>query len=45
MLSHKFKDLREKEIVDYMHEEHGYMETQPNKTIPYEVAKEFNKFQ
>ena len=45
VLFHKFKDLRAKEIVDYMHEEHAYKETQPNQIISYEVAKELNEIE
>ncbi|WP_313125961.1 type II TA system antitoxin MqsA family protein [Proteiniclasticum ruminis] len=45
MLSHKFKDLRAKEIVDYMREEHAYKTTQPNQIISYDVAKELNELE
>lgn len=45
VLSLKFKDLRAKEIVDYMHEERAYKETQQNQIISYGVAKELNELE
>lgn len=45
LLVHKFKDLRAKEIVEYMHEENAYKLTQPNQIISYEVAKELNELE
>lgn len=31
-------------IVDYMHEERAYLETEPGGIIPFSLAKEIRKF-
>lgn len=38
-----FKDYRSREIVDYMHEEKAYINTEPYQIIPYSLAKELNE--
>lgn len=43
LLTKKFRDARARDIVDYMHEEAAYKETQPNQVISYEIAKELNE--
>lgn len=43
MISKKFKNYRSKDIVDYMHEEKAYKETEPYKLISFELAKELNE--
>ncbi len=40
----KFKDYKAKEIVDYMHEEKAYRETDPGDIIPFSMAKEIRDF-
>ncbi len=44
LISSKFKDFCSKEIVDYMHQEKAYRETEPYHIISYEHAKELNEF-
>ena len=39
-----FKDYKAKEIVDYMHKEKAYTETEPNQLIPFSLSKELNEF-
>ncbi|OLN32462.1 type II TA system antitoxin MqsA family protein [Desulfosporosinus metallidurans] len=39
LVATKFKNHRSKEIVDYMHMEKAYKETQQNQIIPYTLAK------
>lgn len=36
----KFKNYKAQEIVDYMHEERAYIETNPGDIIPFSLAKE-----
>lgn len=40
----KFKDYKAKDIVDYMHEERAYIETNPGEIIPFSLAKEIRAF-
>ena len=40
----KFKNYTAREIVDYMHEERAYIETNPGEIIPFSIAKEIRKF-
>lgn len=40
----KFIDYRAKDIVNYMHEEKAYIETNPGEIIPFSLAKEIRKF-
>ncbi len=40
----KFKDYRAKDIVDYMHEEKAYKETNSREIIPFSLAKEIKGF-
>jgi hypothetical protein len=40
----KFKNYKAKEIVDYMHEERAYIETNPGEIIPFSMAKEIRDF-
>lgn len=40
----KFKDYKAKDIVDYMHDERAYIETNPGEIIPFSLAKEIRKF-
>lgn len=40
----KFKDLKAKEIVDYMHEETAYKKTVQGEVIPFSLAKEIRDF-
>ncbi|MCD4713590.1 MAG: DUF4065 domain-containing protein [Clostridiales bacterium] len=39
----KFKEYRSKQIVDYMHEEKAYLETQDHELIPFTLASELNE--
>lgn len=43
MIASKFKDYRAKEIVDYMHQEKAYKETEPYHIISFELAKDLNE--
>ena len=43
LISSKFKDFSSKEIVEYMHQEIAYKETEPNHIISYELAKELKE--
>ncbi|PTQ85949.1 putative zinc finger/helix-turn-helix YgiT family protein [Trichococcus patagoniensis] len=43
MISKKFNNYRSKDIVDYMHKEKAYKETEPYKLISFELAKELNE--
>lgn len=45
LLSYKFKDLRAKEIVEYMRVENVYKITKPNQFISYDVANELNELE
>jgi len=40
----KFKNYKAQEIVDYMHEEKAYQETNPGEIIPFSMAKEIRTF-
>lgn len=40
----KFRDWKAKDIVDYMHEEKAYRETQMGEIIPFSLAKEIRAF-
>ncbi len=40
----KFRDYKAKEIVDYMHEEKAYTETNAGEIIPFSLAKEIRCF-
>lgn len=40
----KFKNYKAQEIVDYMHEEKAYQETNPGDIIPFSIAKEIRNF-
>lgn len=40
----KFKNYKAKDIVDYMHEEKAYKETNAGEIIPFSLAKEIKKF-
>jgi len=40
----KFKYMKVTEIVEYMHQETAYVETQPDELISYELAKEIRAF-
>lgn len=39
----KFKEYRSKQIVEYMHEEKAYIETQDHELIPFTLASELNE--
>ncbi|MDW7662617.1 MAG: DUF4065 domain-containing protein [Bacillota bacterium] len=43
LISNKFKDYRSREIVEYMHQEKAYKETEPYQIISYDLAKELNE--
>lgn len=40
----KFKNYKAQEIVDYMHEEKAYRETNPGDIIPFSMAKDIRDF-
>lgn len=40
----KFKNYKAKDIVDYMHEERAYIETNAGEIIPFSLAKEIKRF-
>ncbi len=40
----KFKNYKAKEIVDYMHAEKAYRETNPGEIIPFSMAKDIRAF-
>lgn len=40
----KFNNYKAKEIVDYMHKEKAYLDTNPGEIIPFSLAKEIRKF-
>ena len=40
----KFKNYKAKDIVDYMHEEKAYKETNTGEIIPFSLAKEIRSF-
>jgi hypothetical protein len=37
-----FKDFTSKEIIDYMHQEKAYLETEPYQIISYNLARCLN---
>lgn len=39
-----FKDFKTKEIINYMHNEGAYIETEPNQVILYSLAKKIREF-
>jgi len=39
----KFKDYKAREIVEYMHKEKAYKDTEAHQIIPYSLAKELNE--
>ncbi len=43
LIATKFKNYRSREIVDYMHEERAYKETEPYNIISFELAKDLNE--
>ena len=40
----KFKNYKAKDIIEYMHEEKAYIETNPGDIIPFSLAKEIRDF-
>ena len=40
----KFRNFKAHDIVDYMHQERAYLETQDGKEIPFSLAKEIRDF-
>ena len=44
MVISKFRDFSTTEIVEYMHGEHAYLETNPGDIIPFSLAKEITPF-
>lgn len=40
----QFKNYKAKELVDYMHEERAYVETDPGEIIPFSLAKDIRDF-
>lgn len=40
----KFKNFKAKDIVDYMHEEKAYKETNAGEIIPFSLAKKIKSF-
>ena len=40
----KFRNYKAQEIVDYMHEERAYIESNPGEIIPFSMAKEIRDF-
>ncbi len=40
----KFVDYKAKDIIDYMHDESAYIETNPGDIIPFSLAKKIRKF-
>ena len=43
LVTNKFKDYRSRQIVDYMHEEKAYLDTEDHDFIPFSLAKELNE--
>lgn len=41
-IANYFKDFTSKEIIDYMHKEKAYLETEPNQIISYTLVKSLN---
>jgi len=44
LVINKFRNFKASEIVEYMHEERAYLETQDGKEIPFSLAKELKDF-
>ncbi|MHC1719567.1 MAG: type II TA system antitoxin MqsA family protein [Clostridiaceae bacterium] len=42
-VANTFKNYRAREIVDYMHKEKAYIETENHQIIPYSLAKQLNE--
>ncbi len=42
-VANKFKDFKTKQIVEYMHQEKAYLETDDRQIIPYSIAKELKE--
>lgn len=42
-VAEKFKDFKTKQIVEYMHQEKAYLETDDRQIIPYSLAKELKE--
>lgn len=40
----KFKDYKAKEIIDYMHEEKAYKQTNTGEIMPFSLAKDIRRF-
>lgn len=40
-----FKNYKSKEIVDYMHEEKAYTDTEPNQIIPFSLSEKLNELE
>lgn len=40
----KFKNMKASEIIDYMHEEKAYIETNKGEIIPFTLAKQIRNF-
>lgn len=40
----KFKNYKAKGIIDYMHEEKAYIETEPGDIIPFYLMKKIREF-
>lgn len=40
----KFKSMKAKDIVEYMHEEEAYLKTKDDQIIPFKLAKRIRKF-
>lgn len=40
----KFKDYKARDVVNYMHEEKAYIETNPGEVIPFSLAREIRSF-
>ena len=43
LICRKFKDYGSREMVDYMHKERAYIETEPFHMISYELSKDLNE--
>lgn len=43
LVANTFKDYKAREIVDYMHKEKAYIQTEDFQIIPYSLAKELNR--
>jgi len=43
LVANKFKDYRAKQIVNYMHKEKAYMDTEDHELIPFSLARDLNE--